>query len=330
MMDVPAIDEEAGASDTPQVSIMIVAYNSRALISRCIEAIGPGAVTTPIEILLIDNGADGTAEFVADKFPQVRIIPSAGNVGFAGGNNILARHARAPFLLLLNPDLYVAPGAIDSLLAGAVRYPAAAAWGGVTTDLAGEPDNGNAIAIPSLAELASSALGVSIAGLGSPVVDRDVKVKVLCGGFVMLSRAAWDKAAGFDERFFLYCEEVDLFQRLLRMGFALWRIAASRGAHEVAHGNILTARRVLFRTAGTMEYLQKHWSPPARFAGAALIWLGAMERYVAGRLIGARKPGLARLGEAYRLVAMRPGLWSHGYDAERGLLASMARGRLED
>jgi GT2 family glycosyltransferase len=287
-------------------------------------------VTTTIEILLIDNGPDGTAEFVADKFPQVRIIPSAGNVGFAGGNNILARHARAPYLLLLNPDLYVAPGAIDSLLAGAVRYPAAAAWGGVTTFLNGEPDTGNAIAIPSLAELASSALGVSIAGRGNPVVDRDVEVEVLSGGFVMLSRAAWDRVAGFDERFFLYCEEVDLFQRLRRMGFPLWRIAVSRGAHEMAHGNNLTARRLLFRTAGTIEYLRKHWSLPARMTGAALIWLGAIERYLAGKVFGRRKPGLARLGEAYRLVAMRPGLWIHGYDAERGLLASMVRGRLED
>ena len=68
----------------------------------------------------------------------------------------------------------------------------------------------------------------------------------------------------------------------------------------------------------------------ADVTGAILIWIGAIERYGAGLLLGGKKPALARLGEAYRLVAMRPGLWIHGYDAQRGLKARLASGTVED
>lgn len=308
---------------TPDVSVLVVAYNSRDVISRCIDAIRLAARTTTIEVLLVDNGTDGTERLVEEQYPEVRIIPGIGNVGFARGNNLLAVHARGEFLLLINPDLYAAPGAIDALVEGARNHPEAGAWGGVTTDLADVPDTGNAISIPSLAELASAAVGLSRAGKVKPQVDRDVPVEVLSGGFVMLSRRAWDRVAGFDERFFLYCEEVDLFRRMRLLGYELWRIAKARGAHELAHGNNLTARRLLFRTAGTMEFVRKHWSLPLAVIGMVLIWAGAVARYAAGRLLGSRKPGLARLGEAYRLVALRPQLWMHGYDPAKGLTARL-------
>lgn len=322
--------DEPMPSGSPDLSILIVGYNSAALIPACIGAIAAGARDHRYEILLVDNG-DGTTEaLVARDFPEVRIVPSRGNVGFAAGNNLLAAHARADRLLLLNPDMVVLPGAIDALMRGAARHRDAAAWGGVTVDPTGRPDAGNAIAMPSLTEFASVALGRSQIG-NAPLrgIDRDMPVDVLIGGFVMFARSAWEEAGGLDERYFLYCEEVDLFHRLKRKGYAFWRISDAYGRHEAAHGNHLSPMRLLYRAAGSMEFVRAHWSAGARILSALLIWIAAVERYAAGKLLGARKPHLAQLGEGYRYVALRPQFWMSGYDRKHGLMARLARGPIE-
>lgn len=312
----------------PAVSVLIVAYNSRRCIGRCIAAIAAAARDTAVEVLLVDNGQDGTADLVAEKFPHVRIVPSQGNIGFARGNNLLARHARAPLLLLLNPDMYCEPGAIDALAAAARRYPDAAAWGGISLDAAGRPDTGNAIVVPSLRQYASAALGRTLARRDRLPLTQDEQAKVLLGGFVMITRPAWEAAGGFDERFFLYCEEVDLFARMGKSGSQLWSIPAARAQHELAHGDNLAPRRLQYMAAGTAEYLRKHWSAPKRALGLGLLWLASCERYFAGRLLGKWWPRLAALGEGHRLVATRPSLWLYGYDPVRGLKAKLDRGEV--
>ncbi len=312
----------------PQVSVLIVAYNSCRCIARCIAAIDHAAREAAVEVLLVDNGQDGTGDLVAAQFPQVHVVPSQGNVGFARGNNLLARHARAPLLLLLNPDMYCEPGAIDALVAAARRYPDAAAWGGISLDATGQPDTGNAIVVPSLRQYASAALGRTLAARDRLHLVQDQQVQVLLGGFVMIDRKAWDAAGGFDERFFLYCEEVDLFARMDRAGGQLWSIPAARAQHELAHGDNLAPRRLLYMAAGTAEYLRKHWSAPKRVLGLGLLWLASVERWAAGKLLGRWWPRLAALGEGHRLVATGPGLWRYGYDPVRGLKAKIDRGEV--
>lgn len=315
----------------PTVSVMIVAYNSAALISDCIAALRDAASDTTIEVLLVDNG-DGTTEaLVAESFPEVRIVPSRGNIGFAGGNNLLASQARGQYLLLLNPDMIALPGSIDALVAASERYPDAAAWGAVTVDEQGKPDTGNAIAMPSLAEFISVALGRSIIG-HAPVagLESDAAVEVLVGGFVLFARSVWHEAGGLDERYFLYCEEVDLFYRLQQKGYQAWRIPAARGAHKAAHGNTLSAMRLLYQSAGRMEFVRAHWPFPKRLAAGFLVWIAAVERVIAGKIFGHRRPHLSKLGAGYRLVALRPDYWFFGYHKKLGLMAKLARSPLKN
>ncbi|MEL7217945.1 MAG: glycosyltransferase family 2 protein [Pseudomonadota bacterium] len=309
------------------VSILIVAYNSADLIAACLDSIGQACAKNPYEILLVDNGDGSTEERVKQQYPSVRLVPTKGNVGFAAGNNWLATHARADKFLLLNPDMELEPGSIDALLEGAERYPEAAAWGGVTVDAQGNPDSGNAIAMPSLAEFASAALGRSIVGNSAMVgIESDAEVDVLIGGFVMFDREAWDKVGGFDERYFLYCEEVDLYFRLRQIGYRFWRIAGSRGHHAIAHGQGLSPLRMLYRTAGTAEFVRHHWSLPASVLARVFVWLAAFERVAAGQLLGRWKPKLAAMAGGYRDVALKPWVWWRGYDPSVGLLSYLKRG----
>ncbi|PKP92104.1 MAG: hypothetical protein CVT75_08180 [Alphaproteobacteria bacterium HGW-Alphaproteobacteria-14] len=153
-------------SDLPHVSILVVAYNSQAIIGDCLASIPAGCSRFTYEVLLIDNGDGASADLVSAQFPEVMIVPSQGNVGFAAGNNLLAAQASGEHLLLLNPDVVLKPEAIDLLLDATKAYPAASAWGGVTLDRNDRPDLGNNVHIPSLREMASRTLGRSIAGRG--------------------------------------------------------------------------------------------------------------------------------------------------------------------
>lgn len=309
----------------PLVSIFVVAYNSIDCIDRCLAAIPAACQRHPYEILLIDNGTDGTAARVTDNYPDVKVLETLGNIGFAAGNNELATTALGPYFLLINPDVFVDHGSIDALIAGAQRQPDAAAWGGVTTNAKGEPDTGNAIPLPSLAEFASSAFGRSKAGRTRDDLTVEKSVLVLSGGFVMIARAAWEEVGGFDESFFLYCEEVDLFHRLTQHDKAFWRVPEATAHHAIAHGNSLSPKRSLYRTAGVVHFARKHWPRHHQIMAVALIWLAACSRFVAGSLLGWTSERLAQLGQGYRLVALKPWYWWNGYDPRNGLMAKLNR-----
>jgi GT2 family glycosyltransferase len=308
------------------VSVLIVAYNSLPLLAHCLASVPTACTSQGFEILLIDNGDGSCAAYAAEHYPEVRVVPSRGNIGFAAGNNVLAAEARGRYLLLLNPDMILFPAAIDALLDGAAAHPEASAWGGVTVDADGVPDSGNAVPVPSLAEFASAALGRSLQDkLPRDRLRHDGEVKVLMGGFVMIARKAWDAVGGFDERYFLYCEEVDLFHRLAAKGHRFWRIADARGQHLAGHGQGTSPMRTLYLAAGRAEFMRAHWSIPRRIAGLVLLWIAACERYVMGSLFGRWRPRLRARNEALRLLVRRPWLWMRGYDEQNGLLVQLKR-----
>ena len=309
-MKVRAVADAAG----PEISILIVAYGSRGCIGACLDAVVAGGAEVRHEILLVDNGTDGSAALVAARFPQVRILPSQGNIGFARAVNMLARHARGRAVLLLNPDMVVEAGAIDSLVRASRGDAGTAAWGGVTVDAAGTADTGNMIAAPTLAGLARA-----VVGGGTPARGTGDDPAVLSGGFVLIDAQAWQEAGGFDEDYFLYSEEVDLFHRLRRKGWTLRRVEGARARHDIGHGNSLDPRRLLFMAAGKAEFLRKHRSAAARWTGVGLIWLAAWVRLAAGSVAGHGNAHWRALARGYRRVALAPGLWMHGYDPDRGL-----------
>lgn len=308
----------------PDVSILVVGYNSASIIGNCLGSIPAACTRYSYEVLLVDNGDGSTAALVARDFPAVRIIPSKGNVGFAAGNNMLAAEAKAPFLLLANPDLEMRPGAVDELMKATQRYPDAAAWGGVTLDRNGCPDIGNTVHVPSLSEMASRILGRSSKSVKlSDPLKHDQRVEALSGGFVMFSHEAWKRAGGMDERYFLYCEEVDLFFRLAKMEYVFWRVGASRAFHDIGHGENASPMRELYLNSGIMQFAILHWGKFRWHLAFAAIWLLAAQRYAAGVIFGRWSSKLKITGHRYSHIVLRPNDWRHGYHPTKGLLARM-------
>jgi len=318
--------DQPRTSSPIDISVLVVAFNSRGFIDECLGSIEKAKERARVEVLLINNGSDGTEKHVSDTFPQVTTIASEGNVGFARANNRLAQHAKGQYLLLLNPDAFLQYGALDALLDGAARHPDAGAWGGITLDGNGQPDFGNSIQMPSLRGFLSSMIGLSgTQDTHSSGITSDRRADVLSGGFFMTRRDLWEEMSGLDERFFLYCEEVDLCLRLHKSGYDLWQIAAAKAHHKIAHGNFQSPLRRLYQAA-----VKKHWPLPMRIIAALLIWKAAILRVSLGALLGWCSDRLAAAGKGYRHVALRPDLWLRGYHPRSGLNARLDRCALAD
>lgn len=112
------------------LSIIIVSFNTRELLDRCLCSIYLSHSKIPYEIFVVDNSSsDGSNEMVKAKYPQVKLILNSENVGFARANNEVMKIAKGKYYLLLNSDTIVEEGTIDTLVNFIERYPKAAAVG---------------------------------------------------------------------------------------------------------------------------------------------------------------------------------------------------------
>lgn len=204
---------------TPEkVTVAILSWNGRQHLETCLAALAaqqdPGI---PWEILVLDNGStDGTASWLRERWgkePRVRLLESAVNLGFCAGNNRLAAAAEGDFLALLNNDTRPEPGWLGALVETLAAAPAdVAAVSGQIVDWSGErldfgrglmTFDGHAFQLDFRRPLKSAR--VPAAGEELPFA---------CGGNLLIRRASYLAAGGFDESYFAYLEDVDLGWRL--------------------------------------------------------------------------------------------------------------------
>ena len=108
----------------PDVSIIIVTYNSADFISECLDSVFNADLKIKQEVIVVDNQSkDRTAELIARKYPQVKLITPEDNLGFAKGVNLGAQHSEGEFVLLLNPDTVVKPDCVQSVVEFAREQP---------------------------------------------------------------------------------------------------------------------------------------------------------------------------------------------------------------
>jgi N-acetylglucosaminyl-diphospho-decaprenol L-rhamnosyltransferase len=212
----------------PALAVVVVCHDSAGEVGATLEALGP-QLRLGDELVVVDNASrDGTPDVVRAAVPQATVVESAENLGFAGGCHAGARASRAPLVLLLNPDAVPAPGCLDALRACAVECPAWGAWQALVTMAGGELVNtaGNVVHY----------LGFGWAGdCGRPVADVDQRpreVGFCSGAALVVRREAWDAVGGFDERYFMYGEDLDLSLRLRLAGWGVGIAPAARVVHD--------------------------------------------------------------------------------------------------
>ncbi|XBQ16866.1 MAG: glycosyltransferase family 2 protein [Oceanicaulis sp.] len=193
---------------TADVSILVVLFRSAAHVSRQAAALDAQTVR-PREILYLENGSPEGERADPAQLPHgAELVTSEANLGFAGGNNLLARRAEGEWLLLLNPDAFPEPDWIEQMLAATGRWPDVTLFGctqaadGAPGVLDGAGDVYHAAGLPYRA------------GYGrSMTPPEEGEVFAPCGAAMMIRRDLFEALGGFDERYFCYVEDVDLAYR---------------------------------------------------------------------------------------------------------------------
>jgi GT2 family glycosyltransferase len=206
-----------GANDkppSPQVSVVVVAYQSGALLGECLGGLHRQTIGE-LEIILVDNASsDGAAQAAAREAPGLVFIANDENLGFAAAVNQGARRARGRWLALLNPDAFADADWLEALLAAADAHPDIRCF--ASRQLMAE-DPGR---LDGLGDVMSAAGFAFRGGYGRPDPGRTSPALVFsaCGGAMMIDRSLFLEMGGFDERLFCYCEDVDLGYRLQLRG----------------------------------------------------------------------------------------------------------------
>lgn len=269
---------------------VVVNYNAGPLLERCVASLlaDTSAGGVP-EVVVVDNGSsDGSAVAAAARFPQVRFVDAPGNVGYARGANLGIAVTSAPSVAVVNPDAEVEPGTARAMLDRLAAEPRLAAVGPRIRNSDGS-DYPSARTIPTVLD----AVGHGVLGLFWPSnpftrryrqldadPDRAREVDWVSGAAVWLRRSALDDVGGWDERYFMYLEDVDLCWRLRRSG---WAVAYEPGGRVVHVQGVSTSRRP-YRMI--LEHHRSAWRfARRRFTGVRAALLPAAAAYLLLRCV---------------------------------------------
>jgi N-acetylglucosaminyl-diphospho-decaprenol L-rhamnosyltransferase len=270
-----------------RVSAVIVHYKTP---EETVQAAHAVATTAPdAEIVVVDNASgDRIGDRLADAVPSARVVVEEANRGYGAACNRGSRETSRPFLLFLNSDAKVEPGAVDALVAALESDPIAAAVGPRLS----EPDGSLQPSIQRLPTpwrifCESSGLAFLSGGRGflrghaasREDHDRPQRVQTLRGAALLVRRTAFEVAGGFDESFFLYAEETDLSARWRARGYHILFEPAARVVHSggASGGDALFGQ--LHR--GLVQYAARHHGRIAARFAAVVLRLGAAGRYAA-------------------------------------------------
>ncbi|MGH9786154.1 MAG: glycosyltransferase family 2 protein [Terriglobia bacterium] len=283
------------------ISVILVTYNSRGHIGRCLDSLRELEQGLRAEIVVVDNASsDGTADLVRQRYPAVKLIASPTNLGFAAAANVGARHSTGDSLLFLNPDTVY----MDSLrplqeaLESSDRFAAAAPR---LVDRDGRTQVGFTVRrLPSATFLAFEVLLLNRLFPGNPVnrkyrcldldLERPSEVEQPAGACLMVRRTSFEACGGFDEAFFpLWFEDVDLCKRLRERGGAILFLPHVRVEHHGAHSleSVTFSEKQIYWYRNLLYYVRKHfpWTTGLALRGALVLGMGLR---MAAELLGNR------------------------------------------
>jgi GT2 family glycosyltransferase len=249
------------------VSIVIPTWNGLKYLASCLDALLAHAVpgsTGKVEIIAVDNAStDGSAEFVADHYPDVRLIRNRDNLGFAGACNVGLEAARGQILVLLNQDTRVYPGWLEALCR-ALQEPRVGVAGCKSLYADGETIQhaGGRIEWPR-AMAHHDGAGERDAGQW----DVPRQVEYVTGAAMAFRRAVLESVGLLDEGFWPgYYEDADFCYRVREAGYEVWYVPDAVLVHAETGSLAGTALLSQAFHQGRLQFVLKHL-PPARFLG---------------------------------------------------------------
>lgn len=212
-----------------KISVIIVSWNTCELLAKALRSLPSSSAELELEIFVVDNGSrDGSVEMIRTQFPKVSLILNKENLGFAAANNLALQSVHGEHILLLNSDAELVPGALEAM----VSLLDSAQDAGLVGARILNHDRSLQISFvdfPNLWRefLVLSGIGRRIFGSWypshNPRQSRVLRpVDYVSGACLLLRRSAYADVGGFDEKYFMYAEEVDLCCRMWKKGWQVW------------------------------------------------------------------------------------------------------------
>jgi len=265
-----------------------VSYNTADLTIDCIASVREQTVGCSFEIIVVDNASpDDSADRIAERFPDIRLIASKKNYGFGVASNIGAYAACGDWILLLNPDTVVKDNAIDKLLGFARSNEHGAIFGGRTVDEEGNLDPTSCWAKTTPWSAFTRAVGLSTIFRQSSLFNPEMmlnwqrdsvrEVDIITGCFLLVSAENWKSIGGFDPRFFMYGEEADLCLRAAEKGMKLFFCPTAEIMHYGGASETVRADKVVRLFRAKAQVFALHWSKGAAAFGRFTLdfWSGS-------------------------------------------------------
>ena len=314
------------------LSIVIVSWNVRDLLRRCLRSILTEAQLSPddrvfqigdwkVEILVIDNAStDGSSEMVHDEFPHVGLIVNDENRGFTAANNQGLTLSRGRYLLLLNPDTEIVDEALATMLSYMQGDDEIGALGPRLLNIDGSPQSSRRRFPTFSTALVESTVVQEWWGdnrilrryyMADIPDDTTQKVDWVVGACLLVRRETYEQVGGLDEGFFMYSEELDWCRRIKDAGWEIVYLPTASIIHHEGKSSeqVVPARHIYFQSS-KVRYFRKHHGA---FQAETLRWFLLLTYvYQTAReglkwLVGHKRPMRAERVQAYRQV-LRSGL----------------------
>ncbi|MFC1595769.1 glycosyltransferase family 2 protein [Candidatus Margulisiibacteriota bacterium] len=266
-----------------KLSIIIVSWKVKDLLRNCLRSLEEEQTAVDFETWVVDNNSgDGTVEMVRKEFPKVKLIASKDNNGFARGNNIALERVGSEYVLLLNPDTEVLPGALANMLKFMDEHPQAGAVGPklLNPDQTLQP---SCKAFPTISTLIFNSLLLDVIFPKSKIFNRyemsrwshdEVReVDQPMGAALMVRKSVIDKIGFMDERFYMFFDEVDWCYRIKKEDYKIFFTPEPQIIHHGGQSIKSAEMRMSYHWHRSLKYFfLKHYG---------------IQEWVTGLLIGA-------------------------------------------
>ena len=283
---------------TPEVSIIIVSWNAKEYLVGCLMSLYEEDLSRA-EIIVVDNGSsDGSPEAVEELFPEVRLIRSDENLGFAKANNIGIIASTGRHVCLMNSDVVVLSGCLEALMGRMIADPSA----GIVCPKVLNPDmtlQPTCRRFPSIRGALLSAIGLD--GRNYMPHDAVMEAEAVSGCFMLARRAAIDQTGLLDERFFFYAEDKDWCRRFRNSGWKIIYLPEAKAVHY--GGSSSSAAPVRFYIElhkANLKYWRKHHGSAKTAVYLAIVMFHQALRIGSAAVIFALVPG-RRTNEARKV-----------------------------
>jgi GT2 family glycosyltransferase len=303
-----------------KLSIVIVNWNTRDLLRECLTSIYHHPPSAAFEVVVVDNAStDGSMQMLKGCFRHIRLIENHENIGFACGSNQAIEQSTGHYVLMLNPDTKVKPGALEALIEFLDANPRVGAAGSRLLNPDGTLQT-SCYPLPTLSKELWRLFHLDkfhaygVYSMQAWDLDSPRSVDVLKGASLILRREALDQVGLLDEDYFIYSEEVDLCYRLKELGWQLFWVPQSQVIHHEGQSTQLISREMFLQLyRSKLIFFRKNHGGLAAHIYKVILFAAGFTRLIASPLAWLerspkRQQHLWLAGNYFRMIKSLPSM----------------------